>query len=355
MIRILSDRINFDIILFVTAISISFMGLAVLYNTEYFNKQILWLVLAAVTYILFANANLSFIRNGRVLFLLFVLSIVSLIAVFLFGDVVKGAKSRFYFMGMAIQPADPIKLVLILILSKYLSRRHIEIKSVKHIFITAVYTGIPFLLIAAQPDLGSALMLGSIWFFIIILAGVSKKHLTIISILTLVFSMFAWNFVLHDYQKSRIKSFMHPLSDIQGSGYNAYQSVIAVGSGGLTGKGLGAGTQSRLNFLPEYHTDFVYAAFAEEWGFLGSLMLFVLYGIILLRILYLAVRSKDNMMYLYGIGLTALFFTHFSINIGMNIGLLPVTGITLPFMSYGGSHLLTEFAALGILTSFRRS
>ena len=140
---------------------------------------------------------------------------------------------------------------------------------------------------------------------------------------------------------------------MHGSGYNVYQSTIAVGSGQLLGKGAGHGTQSRLNFLPEYQTDFIFAAFAEEWGFLGSLLLFILLGLILWRILHDSVLGATNFEMLYGIGLSIFFMSHFIINIGMNIGLMPVTGITFPFMSYGGSHLLTEFIGLGILMGMR--
>jgi len=149
-------------------------------------------------------------------------------------------------------------------------------------------------------------------------------------------------------------TFLHPLTDLEGAGYNAYQSTIAVGSGGLFGKGVGYGTQSRLQFLPEYQTDFIFAAFAEEWGFFGVVILFLLYGVVLWRILLNALLGVSNFEMLFGIGLAFFFMSHLLVHVGMNIGLLPVTGITLPFMSYGGSHLLTEFAGLGILMGMRR-
>jgi rod shape determining protein RodA len=163
-----------------------------------------------------------------------------------------------------------------------------------------------------------------------------------------------WGFVFKPYQKARIMNFLNPLADVRGSGYNAYQSMIAVGSGQVVGKGVGFGTQSRLNFLPEYETDFIFAAFSEEWGFIGSLLVIICYIIILWRITRLAIRGQTNFEILYAVGLGIYFATHIVINIGMNIGILPVTGITLPFMSYGGSHLIAECLGLGILFSLYR-
>ncbi len=161
-------------------------------------------------------------------------------------------------------------------------------------------------------------------------------------------------YVFKDFQKQRIINFIHPLADIRGSGYHAYQSTIAVGSGQVLGKGVGYGTQSRLQFLPEYHTDFIFAAFSEEWGFIGSVLLFAVFGVVIWRVLANALHGESNFEILFGAGVAILLFAHFMINVGMNIGLLPVTGITVPFMSYGGSHLLTEFMALGILMGMRR-
>ena len=163
-----------------------------------------------------------------------------------------------------------------------------------------------------------------------------------------------WHFGLHDYQKARIENFIHPLADVQGAGYNAYESTIAVGSGQLMGKGVGYGTQSRLKFLPEYQTDFVFAAFAEEWGFVGVLFLLFFFGVLIWRILRTAMAGATNFEILYGAGVAIYFLVHLAINIGMNMRLLPVTGTPLPFVSYGGSHIFTEFVALGILMGMRR-
>jgi rod shape determining protein RodA len=187
-----------------------------------------------------------------------------------------------------------------------------------------------------------------------LVSGISRKHLLIVFGIGLVAFSILWLFVFKPYQKDRLMDFLNPYTNIQGSGYNAYQSTIAVGSGQWFGKGVGYGTQSRLQFLPEYQTDFIFAAFAEEWGYVGALLLLLLFGLVIWRILKTAMVGATNFEMLFGMGIAILFMTHITINVGMNIGLLPVTGITLPFMSYGGSHLVTEFMALGILSGMRR-
>jgi rod shape determining protein RodA len=163
-----------------------------------------------------------------------------------------------------------------------------------------------------------------------------------------------WTFAFQEYQKNRIRNFIDPLADIHGAGYNAYQSTIAVGSGQLWGKGVGYGTQSRLKFLPEYQTDFIFAAFAEEWGFAGVVILFALYAFLIWRIILCALRGATNFEILFGAGVAVYFVVHIAVNIGMNMQLLPVTGTPLPFMSYGGTHTLSEFLLLGVLMAMRR-
>lgn len=297
--------------------------------------------------------DLSFLKKSKNTILVYGLGIGLLVLLIFFGVTINGARSWFSFAGFTFQPADLMKLLLILILAKYLARRHVEIKSIKHIFITGLYFLVPFILILVQPDFGSAIILFGIWFTMIMVSGISKKHL--LFLFTIGFSLFMlmWIFMFKDYQKNRLKSFIDPLSDIRGVGYNAYQSTIAVGSGKLIGKGVGYGTQSRLSFLPEYETDFIFAAISEEWGFVGSFLVIVLLLFIVLRILIHASFMKSNFELLVAVGVAAYFMTHIIINIGMNIGIMPVTGVTLPFVSYGGSHLLVEFLSLAVLMSFR--
>jgi rod shape determining protein RodA len=188
----------------------------------------------------------------------------------------------------------------------------------------------------------------------ILVSGVSKKHLFAVFLLVAIAFSGLWVYALKDYQKQRIVNFVHPLADIRGSGYNAYQAMIAVGSGQLLGKGIGYGTQSKLQFLPEYKTDFIFAAFAEDWGFVGVGILFLFFGIIIWRIIFISYYGTTNFEILFGLGLAVLFLSHFIINVGMCLGLMPVTGINFPFMSYGGTNLLSSFTGLGILMGMRR-
>ncbi len=211
-----------------------------------------------------------------------------------------------------------------------------------------------FILVLLQPDFGSAVIIFFLWLGMVLVSGISKKHLFAVFALGIIAFSGLWFYVLQPYQKERIHSFVNPLADVRGTGYHAYQAMIAVGSGQIFGKGVGYGTQSKLRFLPEYQTDFIFASFAEEWGFVGVALLLLVFAILIWRILKNAMYGSTNFEILFGAGIAILFITQFMIHVGMNIGLLPVTGKTLPFMSYGGSHLLTEFAALGILVGMRR-
>jgi len=288
-----------------------------------------------------------------VLVFLFLFSSFILLVLIILGHISNGAKSWFSFGLFSFQPVDLMKLVLVLVLAKYFSRRHVEIRDVKHIFISLFYAFIPLVLVLLQPDFGSAMIIFFIWLGMVLVSGIFKTHLLLVFLSAIVIFSLLWVFAFAPYQKARIENFLNPLSDIHGSGYNALQSTIAVGSGQIMGKGLGFGTQSRLKFLPENQTDFIFAAFAEEWGFIGSFLIFLLFGLVIWRILCSAYIGASNFEMLFGMGIAIYLMSHILINIGMNLGLMPVTGITLPFMSYGGSHLLTEFAGLGILMSMR--
>ncbi len=323
-------------------------------NNYFFDKQIISIAVALIVFFALSLVDFRFLRRTSVIVTLFVVSCAVLLVLFVLGHTTKGAQSWFRFGSFALEPGDPIKLVVILLLAKYFSRRHIEIANIRHLFVSGFYALIIFLLIFLQPDFGSAIIIFCIWFGMVFASGISRKHILAVFMIGVVLFGGAWMYVLKPYQKDRVINFVHPLANIRGSGYNAYQSTIAVGSGQVIGKGVGYGTQSRLNFLPEYQTDFIFAAFAEEWGFVGALFLVLFASIFIWRIFVNALDGATNFEMLYGIGLAVFFASHFIINIGMNIGILPVTGITVPFMSYGGTHLLTEFAGLGILMGMRR-
>jgi rod shape determining protein RodA len=322
-------------------------------ESYFFTRQLMWIGISFAVFFVFALVDWRFLRRTWIVVTLYLISLASLILVLLIGDVTLGAQSRFNLGPIAVQPADPAKLVTIILLAKYFTRRHIEIANIKHILVSGFYAFTLFALVFLQPDFGSAIIIAAIWFGMVLVSGISKKHLAGVLLIGIISAIGLWFFGLEDYQKERIMTFLHPYTDVQGTGYNAYQSTIAVGSGQVLGKGLGYGTQSRLEFLPEYETDFIFAAFAEEWGFVGVLILFSLFGIVIWRILDTALYGATNFEVLFGVGVATLFMSHFVIHVGMNVGLLPVTGTTIPLLSYGGSHLVTEFAALGMLMGMR--
>jgi len=298
--------------------------------------------------------DMRFLKRTDVLVGAYFLAVLLLASLFVVGTSINGSQSWFSFGSFSFQPSDFAKLTLILLLAKYFSRRHIEIANMKHLLISGFYALTFFFLVFLQPDFGSALVIFLIWFGMILISGISKKHLIILVGLLLCVALSLWFFVFKTYQKERVLTFIHPLTNVEGSGYNAYQSTIAVGSGQVVGKGIGFGTQSKLKFLPEYETDFIFAAFSEEWGFIGSALILILYVLLIVRILSNALIGRSNFETLFGVGFALMLMSHIIINVGMNIGLMPVTGIPLPFMSYGGSHLLVESIGLGILMSMRR-
>jgi rod shape determining protein RodA len=348
-----------DWILFLATIPLLLAGLITMsaFGTEndyFFSRQMIWIAAGFLIFFLFSFIDWRFLRKSGILVILFLISVFILFILLIFGSAVRGATSWFQLHFFSIEPADPIKLVLILVLAKYFSRRHIEIAHIRHIIVSSFYIAIPTFLVFFQPDFGSSIILFLIWLGMIMVSGVSKKQLFLVFLIIALLFSISWIFVFKSYQKERIITFLHPLKDIRGAGYNAFQSMIAVGSGQIFGKGIGYGSQSRLGFLPEHQTDFIFSAFAEEWGLIGVLFLFLFYGIVVWRILKNAFVSESNFETLFGIGLTIFLVAHFIIHIGMNIRLLPITGVSLPFMSYGGSNLLTVFAGLGILMGMRR-
>ncbi len=350
---------HIDWFLLASALAISLLGLVTMHSfpgeNAFFERQIVWIGLALSVFFVASMPEYRFLRRTPVVVALFSGVIFLLGLLFLLGSVVKGAQERFDLGLFFVQPSDPAKIVLIVLLAKYFSRRHVEIAHLRHILVSGAYAALLLVLVFFQPDFGSAIIAASIWLGMVLVAGISWKHLAVLCIGVALFSGGLWQWGLQDYQKERVVAFLQPLSDLQGSGYNAYQAAVAVGSGELTGKGVGYGTQSKLQFLPEYETDFIFAAYAEEWGFIGALLLFGLFVVIIARILGHALRGSDNFHSLFASGVAIYILAQFIVHVGMNIGLLPVTGTTLPFMSYGGSHLLTEYAVLGILMGMRRT
>ncbi len=353
----LQSRLNIDWILFFSVIPLVSAGLITMNSfvsqNYFFEKQLIWLSISIMVFFALSFFDFRFFKKTGVLLSFFAISVILLAFLFVTSSV-KGAQSWFDFGILSFQPADLVKLVLILLLAKYFSKRHIEIANIRHILVSGFYALVFFVLVLLQPDFGSAIIIFLIWLGMVLVSGISKKHLLAVFLIGLISFAGLWSYVFQPHQQDRILTFIHPMADIQGAGYNAYQSTIAVGSGQLLGKGVGFGTQSRLQFLPEYETDFIFAAFAEEWGFIGVVLLFLFFSIVIWRILVNTAKGASNFEVLFGLGLAIMLISHFTIHVGMNIGLLPVTGITIPFMSYGGSHLLVEFIGLGILMGMRK-
>ncbi len=349
---------GFDPWLVGACLSLTCLGLVTMFTFEgenvFYWQQMMWVGGALVLMMLALIPDYRFLRTGNTVFWFYLATLVMLLSVLLFGEITLGAQSRFDLGLFSVQPSDPAKVVLIAILAKYFSKRHIDIANFKHIIVSGGYALGIFGLVFVQPDFGTAIILFFVWFGMVLVAGIKIKHLALVFMMGALAFAGMWSFAFQDYQKARIATFLNPLSDIQGAGYNAYQSTIAVGSGQIWGKGIGYGTQSKLQFLPEYETDFIFAAFAEEWGFFGVLVLFVLFGIVIWRLLYHAMMGASNFERLFAVGVAILFTAHFFIHIGMNIGLLPVTGTTVPFLSYGGTHLVTEFIAIAMVMAMSR-
>jgi len=349
---------GFDIYLVGACLLLTGMGLVTMYSYQgdnfFFERQLIWISAAFVIMLLSMIPDYRFLRTGNTTFGIFLFFLFLLVLVLFIGEITLGAQSRFDLGFFSLQPSDPAKIVLIAVLAKYFSKRHELIGDFRHIIVSGIYAMLFFGLVFIQPDFGSAIILFFIWLGMILVAGIKIKHLAVVFLLGAMAFGFMWQFAFQDYQKARIATFLDPLSDIQGAGYNAYQSTIAVGSGQFTGKGIGYGTQSKLQYLPEYETDFIFAAFAEEWGMLGVLVLFGLFGVVVARLLMHAMRAASNFERLFATGVAILFVSHFFVHIGMNIGLLPVTGTTVPFLSYGGTHLVTEFLGIGMVLAMSR-
>ncbi|MGE5385336.1 MAG: rod shape-determining protein RodA [Betaproteobacteria bacterium] len=282
---------------------------------------------------------------------LYVVGVVLLIAVFLFGVKVNGARRWLSFGFTRIQPSEIMKIAMPLMLAWYFHKYEAALK-LRHYAMAALLLLVPFALIAKQPDLGTAILVGAAGFYIIFLAGLPWKFIIALLVLAGGSAPFVWN-MLHDYQQKRILTLLDPTSDPLGAGYHIIQATIAIGSGGAFGKGYLNGTQTHLEFIPEKHTDFIFAVFSEEWGLVGNCVLLVLYLMLITRGLMIAVGAPTLFTRLLAGAISLIFFTYAFVNMGMVSGILPVVGVPLPFVSYGGTALVTLFLGIGILMSIQ--
>ena len=341
-----------SVLFLVTIGLLSIYSTSFVYSKSFFYKQIGFIVTGFILMFVLSMFDYRFFRNyPTLLIILYVFSVLLLIGVFFFGNNIRGASSWFRIGNFNIEPVEIAKLVMILILAQYFSLRHIELYRIRHIIASGIYIAVPAILVFFQPDFGSATVLIFLWIGTMIVAGIKVKQLIALLLIGIIILGFAWLGLLKPYQKERVVSFINPYIDPQGSGYQRIQSVIAVGAGKLWGRGLGQGSQSQLDFLPEQHTDFIFASIAEEWGFIGVLILFIFYFLLFFRIIKIAISSSNNFARLFCVGAAIVFIFQILVNIGMNLGLLPIAGISLPFVSYGGSNLLINFVILGIIQS----
>lgn len=321
---------------------------------QFFERQLIWVLVGTLAMVLASFVDFRVFRTQSAAVLSFYVFSVFLLVLVLAGSfAVRGVEAWLKFGSVFLQPVELVKLALIILLAKFFSKRHIEIYRIRHLLVSGVYMAIPTGLVLAQPDLGSAIILMAIWIAIIVFSGMKLRHFLLLAVLLSLVAWGAWNFTFEPYQKARITAFLNPYSDPRGAGYQMIQSMIAVGSGQVWGKGLGYGSQTHLHFLPEAETDFIFAAFAEEWGLVGVVVMLALFLIVLWRIIRIGAFASDNFSRLYTLGFAALIFVQAFIHIGMNMGILPVTGLPLPFVSYGGSSLVTLLAGMGIVQNIK--
>ncbi len=351
---------NFDWALAGLILILLVLGLANLYSASYgkegsmhayFSHQLIWVGIGLLGMIIAICVTDEFYRENAIIF--YILSLVLLILVDIYGMITSGAQRWIRIGPLSLQPSELAKLSLILVLGYYYeTKRNLNILPLRHIILPAILTIIPTVLVIKQPDLGTALLLLFIFISILLYEGIPFKTFLGLFLAGLGALPVMWRF-LKPYQKARLLTFINPNRDPLGAGYHIIQSKIAVGSGGLWGKGFLKGTQCKLEFLPEHHTDFVFSVLAEEWGFIGSLLVIFLLFILVIWGLEVARSARNRFGEVVAIGITAMFFWQIVINIGMVIGVMPVVGIPLPFFSYGGSGTLINLFSLGILLSIR--
>ncbi|MBI1975349.1 MAG: rod shape-determining protein RodA [Parcubacteria group bacterium] len=317
-------------------------------------RQVAWVLIGLALFGLTSALDYRIFRNsGAVVTGFYGVTLLLLVAVLFWGKTIRGSRGWFELGAFTLQPVEFMKVALLVFLAKYFASKNIEIWQFRHIAVSAFWTVVPVVLLIMQPDWGSATVLVALWFCMVLVSGARKRHITLLVLLLMLVSVVAWIVALTPSQKGRILTLIRPSLDPHGISYSQRQAVVAVGSGGLWGKGLGQGTQAQLKFLPEPRTDFIFAAIAEELGAVGALFVLLCYGLIFFRVSSMVGAFENNFARLFGVGVLVLFGLHVMVNVGMNLGVFPVVGLTLPFLSYGGSSTLANFILAGILMSMK--
>jgi rod shape determining protein RodA len=350
---------RFDWIMILAVFILFAFGIATITSVElsreaaefvFVRKQLIALGLGLVLFTICANVNYQIFRAyGRIVY---AVALMLLLGVLFAGQTLNGTTGWFILGGFSFQPIEFMKLALVLELARYFSDSARERFGWRELVQSGLRVGLPVLLVLRQPDLGGAAILLGIWVIAVFFAGIKFRHVAVLASLLLVFSLTIWfSGALKDYQKQRVLTFMNPASDPLETGYNVTQAKIAIGAGGVFGRGLGSGSQSQLRFLPESQTDFVFAVIAEELGFVGVVVILGAFAVLLYRMLRTAQVMRDAFAAYLLIGISAAFFVQMFIHIGVNLSVMPATGVTLPFVSYGGSSLLVMLTFLGVAES----
>lgn len=348
---------NFDWIIFLSVFLLSCLGLLEIYSVALgqgtdinflnFKKQIFFIIFGVILLFAFAFIDSYFLKSVRRY--LYWLGAGILIAVLVLGSTIRGTKGWFYILGFGIQPVEFIKIIMIVYLSGFFADLGTKVKTLRHFIVSGVSAFFLVGMVLLQPDFGSAIILSSIWLFIILISGFNRKYFIFIGTAAAILFALAWFAFFKDYQKNRIITFLHPTERSLEEGYNISQAIIAVGSGNSMGKGVGFGSQSQLRFLPEAQNDFIFAVIAEELGFLGVIIVLGLFATLFFRLLAKTRLINNDFGIFVILGGMGLIFMQMFINIGMNMGIMPVVGLSLPFVSYGGSSILASFILIGIM------
>ncbi len=352
----ISKRYLFQIdwLLLAIAVALTIIGVVNIYSATHihqpllYKKQLYWLGVALLVMIPVVVINYSVFE--RFAYVIYAISIVTLVVALLWGHSAGGSRRWLYLGLFYFQPSEFAKIAFMMALAKYLTSRELPRSglTLRELAGPSALLALPFVLIAKQPDLGTALIFLFVFASMLLVVRIRLKTLAVICAGLLAMVPFVWN-SLKDYQKARLLSFLDPTMDPLGSGYHILQSKIAIGSGGFLGKGFTQGTQGTLMFLPAHHTDFIFPVLAEEWGFVGSFVVLLLFLFFIIRGMDITGGAKDRFGFLLAFGIISMIFWHTVVNIGMVTGLLPVVGVPLPFLSYGGSFLVTTFVGIGLL------
>lgn len=349
---------KFDWVLFLIPVCLIALSVLIFYSlgptaSKTMYRQIVFLFLGIIAIIGVSFFDYRIFKNySAAPILLYLFTILLLLITFKFGNV-RGVNSWLILGRYRFEPSELAKLAVIILLAKYFSQKHVEIYNYRHIVASGAYVVIPAFLTFIQPDLGSAIIFITIWIAMLFSAGIKRRHLAIIFLVGVVIISLAWFTVLKPYQKSRITSFINPYLDPKGEGYNIIQSKTTVGAGRIFGTMFRKDLNLYPVVVPEPYTDFAFAVFSQKFGLLGVVLIFILFWLMILRAGSIANMAHNNFSKLFVIGFLTMLLSHFLINAGMNIGLLPITGIPFPFLSYGGSFLITLMLGLGLIESIK--